>query len=280
MIPIVLLGLCGLYFRLRRCCAPPPGVAPADYPQVIMLPQQLNLNYPLAPTGMAPPDPSQHHRVLCIIAQSGPLGLQLAPAPGGVGAEVHSVVPGGPAAATVRPGDRVLTVGGAPALMAPFGEVGALLQRAQQRPLAVEFLRRNGAMAPPPPPPPAAPAHYADDPSPPAFSKEGTFAAPPPPPDPMSHHSVACTITRAGPVGLGLAPAPGGAGMVVDRVAADTCVEPPPLVGDRILSIAAVDVLMAPPNTVITTLQGAPRPAPVVFLRRNAPPLAPGDLHF
>jgi len=95
------------------------------------------------------------------------------------------------------------------------------------------------ALGPPPPavvafrypPPPTYPQHH-----------HRAFAALPP--DPSQHHMVPCTITRPGVLGLGLSPAPGGAGVCVDLVAPDTAVAPPPQKGDRVHTVAGADVLM------------------------------------
>jgi hypothetical protein len=177
-----------------------------------------------------PPDPQHHHRVGCHIAGQGPLGLQLVDSPSGAGSEVLAVAPGS-LLPTARPGDRLLSVGGVDVLMRPPQEALAVLQGAP-RPLTVEFLRRNAAS-------PGGP----DDPTPPVVLKDGgVFAALPP--DPSQHHMVPCTITRPGVLGLGLSPAPGGAGVCVDMVAPDTAVAPPPQKGDRVHTVAGADMLM------------------------------------
>ena len=232
--------------------------------QVVMPPvppPHLNLATPPALYPVGTPDPALHYRVAVCVQKSGPLGLQLAPAPAGVGVEVSGLPPGALVEGLLL-GDRLLSVGGAPALLLPLGDANALLQQAP-RPLLLEFLRRNDA-APPPPP-------CADDPAQPTIAKEATLAAAAAaaPPDPSQHHTVACSITRPGLVGMGLAPAPGGAGVVVDSVAPNTAIAPAPKPGDRVFSINGVVLLMAPFPHVIAALQGAPRPAPISFLRKN-----------
>jgi hypothetical protein len=277
LIPLSILLLCFAYVQLRRRCFPQAVApdAPGGAPPYAAPPPHLHLAAPAPYPHAVYPDPALHHRVSFLVTQGGPLGAQLVPAPGGAGVVVHGVAPGA-LAGSIFPGDRLFSVGGVDALALPPGSAIALLQRAP-RPLQLEFLRRNA------PGGAAAPHAGADDPTPPTIVKEAAFAfaAPAaPPPDPALHHAVGCSITRAGLVGLGLAPAPGGAGVVVERVAPDTAVAPPPQAGDRVLSINGADMLMAPFPAVIAALQSSPRPAPITFLRRHAALPAPAQLTF
>ena len=250
---LVLIAVC---VRARACCR-----------QAAPVPAALHLAAPLAPPppphffAGGYPDPALHHRVAVLVEKSGPLGMQLVPAPGGVGAQLHSLSPGALVEGAL-PGDRLFSVGGVNALGLPLGGCVALLQEAP-RPLALEFLRRT---APPP-------AQGQDDPALPTIVKGDWIAAAPAPPavpDPALHHTVAATITRAGLLGLGLAPGPGGAGAVVDKVNDDAALTPLPQVNDLIYSIKGRVLMMAPFPDVIGALQGSPRPAPILFLRRNA----------